>query len=208
MAGPSPSRPILRDRFDQKRHLVVSAAARVFADRGFHGTTIKDVAAETGLAVGGVYHYVGSKEELLVAVCNDLLDPLLYACDEVLAAHQDPEDRLRRVVAVWVRHVATHTANMVVFDQERHVIAKGRQWSEIRRRRKAFEELLDRLLADGEAAGAFAFADRDLARLALLGMVNHTAQWFRPRGRLSPEEVADGFCDLLLGRSVAPSSSA
>ena len=52
------------------------------------------------------------------------------------------------------------------------------------------------------ANDAFAFADRDLALRALLGMVNHTALWLRPRGRLSAEQVADGYVDLLLGSST------
>ena len=58
---------------------------------------------------------------------------------------------------------------------------------------------MDDVLARVEAGGEAAFADRRLAVSALLGMVNHTAQWYRPRGRLSPKEIAHGYVDLLLG---------
>jgi TetR/AcrR family transcriptional regulator, cholesterol catabolism regulator len=60
--------------------------------------------------------------------------------------------------------------------------------------------LVASVLARGAQSGLFSFDDRDLALRALLGMVNHTAQWFRPRGRLSAEQIADGYVDLLLGR--------
>jgi hypothetical protein len=88
---------------------------------------------------------------------------------------------------------------MRVFQQERHVLERGDQWRDVRRQRKAFEAVLAAVLARGEADGSFHFPDPDLALRALLGMVNHTVQWFRPRGRLTAEQVADGYVDLLLG---------
>jgi hypothetical protein len=86
---------------------------------------------------------------------------------------------------------------MLVFAQERHVIEREPRWRELRRRRKAFEQILDDVLARAERDGAMAFADRGLALLALLGMVNHTATWLRPRGRLSAEQIADGLFELI-----------
>jgi hypothetical protein len=78
------------------------------------------------------------------------------------------------------------------------VIEREPQWREVRRQRKRFEQILDDVLARGERDGAMAFPDRGLALRALLGMVNHTPQWLRPRGRLSAEQIADGYCDLML----------
>jgi len=87
---------------------------------------------------------------------------------------------------------------MLVFSQERQVIEREPQWRQVRRRRKEFEEILDDVLRRGEESGAMTFEDRGLTLLALLGMVNYTPQWLRPRGRLSPEEIADRYCDLIL----------
>ena len=78
------------------------------------------------------------------------------------------------------------------------MLERGAQWREVRRQRKAFEEVLAVVLARGEHDGTLHLADSDLALRALLGMVNHTAQWCRPRGRLTAEQVADGYVDLLL----------
>ena len=196
-----PTRPVLRERYETKRRAIVETAASVIAERGYHGTSIGDLAEATGLAAGGLYHYIGSKEQLLVAICDELMEPLLAEARELLDRPAPPEQHLRELVRLWVDHVARHRDHMLVFGQERHVLERGPQWRDVRARRKAFEVLLDDVLRRGEDAGDFAFADRGLALRALLGMVNHTATWFRPRGRLDAGEVADGFCDLLLGRA-------
>lgn len=190
-----PTRPALRARYDQRRQELVARAAEVIAERGFHATSVPDLVAATGLTAGGLYHYIGSKDELLGAICEDLMTPLL---EEVRAIDGPPQDRLRAFVRVWLRHVERHRHHVLVFQQERHVLEQGSQWRQVRRQRKEFEALLADVLADK----SFAFPDRDLALLALLGMVNHTALWLRPRGRLTAEQVADGYVDLLLGSST------
>ncbi|WP_187369061.1 TetR/AcrR family transcriptional regulator [Baekduia soli] len=194
-----PTRPALRERYERRRTEVVDAAAEVFARQGYHATSMQDLTDATGLAAGGLYHYIGSKAGLLVAICDELMVPLLAAARELRAQELAPEDELRGLVRMWVEHVGRHRAHMLVFQQERHVLEHEPQWRAVRASRKAFEDLLDDVLLRGERAGAFAFGDRRLALLALLGMVNHTPQWFRPRGRLTAEQVADGFVDLLLG---------
>ena len=197
MAAP-PTRPVLRDRYDRRRQAVVQQAARVFAERGYDQTSIQDLAEAIGLAAGGIYHYIGSKEQLLIRICDQLMDPLLDQAREVAASEADPEAQLRAIVRLWVAQVVEHRDHMLVFQQERHVIESGDQWRGVRSSRKQFErvvaDVLDRVLADGRLR----LSDRRLALSALLGMVNHTAQWFGPRGRLQVDQVADGYVDLLL----------
>ena len=199
-APPARSRPRLRARYDARRGEVLAAAARLFAERGFHATSMADLVDATGLTAGGLYHYIGSKDALLVAICDELMEPLLERARAIVAAGGTGEEQLRRVVREWTSHVGRNRAHMLVFNQERAVLERGSQWREVRRQRKAFEALLSGVLETGAADGTLAFADPDLALRALLGMVNHTAQWFRPRGRLTAEQVADGYVDLLLGR--------
>ena len=84
---------------------------------------------------------------------------------------------------------------MLVFLQERHVIDHGDQWLPVRRSRKRFEELVEAVLRGHVPTR---LGDRRLTLSALLGMVNHTAQWYRPRGRLDADAIADGYVDLIL----------
>ena len=190
-----PTRPALRERYDRRADEVVGAAARLFAERGFHATSMADLVAATGLTAGGLYHYIGSKDQLLVRICEQLMEPLLERVEAIVSSDLAPEDQLRAIVREWTAHVEAYRHHMRVFTQERHVLERGDQWREVRRQRKAFEELLAGVLARVDLPTG----DPDLVLRALLGMVNHTAQWFRPRGRLTAEQVADGYVDLILG---------
>ncbi|HEU4706019.1 MAG TPA: TetR/AcrR family transcriptional regulator [Solirubrobacterales bacterium] len=194
-----PTRPALRARYESRRGEVVGAAAKLFAERGYDGTSISELTAATGLAAGGLYHYIEGKDDLLIAICDELLEPLLARAREIVAAEAPPVTQLRELVEAWVEHVVAHRHHMLVFTQERQAIERQPRWRRVRSQRKAFEKILDEVLARGEADGSMTFADRRLSLLALLGMVNYTPQWVRPNGRLSAAEIADGYCEIVLG---------
>lgn len=204
-----PTRPALRARYDRRQDEVARAAAHVFAKRGYDQTSVQELTDDIGLAAGALYHYFPSKEQLLIRICDQLLDPLLALATSLAIRDNEPERQLRALVRLWVAHVVEHRDNMLVFQQERHLIERGEQWRGVRSSRKQFERVVDDVLARVLEAGGNRRWDRRLALYGLLGMVNHTAQWYRARGRLSPEEVADGYVDLLLcrGSLAEPRSS-
>ena len=177
---------------------VVAAAAAEFAQRGYHATSIEHLLAATKLTRGGLYHYIGGKHDLLVAVQRELLDPLIERARAVIAQTDDPEAQLRAVTREWVEHVESHRDHMVVFQAERRTVQTDPRWAKIVAARNEFEGLLEDIFARGEQAGRFAVQDRGLALLAFLGMVNHMPAWFDPAGRLSAAEVADRFCEVIL----------
>jgi AcrR family transcriptional regulator len=194
-----PTNPALGARYDRRRGEVLVEAARVFARHGYAETSVQQLSEELGIAAGGLYHYFESKQHLLVAICEQIMDPLLDRARELVDGPTPLGEQLRPLVRLWVSQVTDRRDHMLVFQQQRHVIDGGRAWREVRRSRKAFEGLVDDVLAREEAAGRMA-GDRRLVLSALLGMVNHTAQWYRPRGALSPQEIADGYVELLVGR--------
>lgn len=201
----APTRPLLKERFERRRAEVLDKCATVFAARGYGGAAIEDLSAATGLTAGGLYHYIGSKEEALFAIFSQLMDPLLADAREIEKAEGSAAERLRQLVRLWVGHVATHQEHMRVFNQERHILGRDpERWHDVRQARREFEELLGRMLAavaeEHAPSRETAKAEPDLAllRFALLGMVNHTAQWLRSDGRLSPVEIADGYWQLTM----------
>lgn len=194
-----PTRPALRARYDRRQQDVVVAAARLFAQRGYDQTSVPDLARELGLATGSLYHYFGSKEQLLIEICDQLMDPLLERARDLTTQDAPPERRLRDLVRLWVAHVVDHRDHMLVFQQQRHAIQHGAQWRSVRASRKAFEDLVADVLAELHSP-ADPPQKRRLLIAALLGMVNHTAQWYRPSGSLTAQEIADGYVDLLVGR--------
>jgi TetR/AcrR family transcriptional regulator, cholesterol catabolism regulator len=197
MAVAPPTRPALRRRYDRRQERVIQVAAELFAERGYDATSMNDLSDATGLAAGGLYHYIGSKKQLLFRICDELMEPLLEEARAIVATEVAAEEQLRELLRAWLEHIARHRHHMMVFQQERHLIERDPQWRTVRRQRKDFELIVDDLLERCERDGTLSFPDRALALRALLGMVNHTATWLRPRGRLSPTQIADGYMDLL-----------
>jgi AcrR family transcriptional regulator len=195
---PRAHRTALRERYDRRQAQVVLDAAAVFAARGYDQTSVPELALALGVAAGGLYHYFASKEELLIAICDQLMDPLLAEAKELMSTAQAPERQLRELVRLWVAHVIEHRDHMLVFQQERHVIEHGDQWRAVRDSRKRFERLLAGLLQRADDQALLRVHDTRLALSALLGMVNHIAQWHRPHGRLTATEIADGYINLIL----------
>ena len=120
-------------------------------------------------------------------------EPLLASARDLPDAGTEP-DRLRALLHLWVTHVANHRDNLLVFTQVRHAIDRGPAWRRVRAARKDFENLL------AAALERAAVPDPELRRLALLGMVNHLPQWYRPNGPLTPTQIADGWTDAILAR--------
>jgi len=185
-------------RWERKRREVVDISARLFAERGYRNTSIDDLVEATGLQRGGLYHYIDSKQHLLLLTHEELIEPLLVRAEEIAGSSAGPEEKLRELLRAWVAHVASHRDHMVVFNEERRLIEADPAWREVREARKHFEHVLDEVLRAGVRDGSFAIADVDIARMSILGIVNHMPQWLDPKGRLAPESVADRGADLLL----------
>jgi AcrR family transcriptional regulator len=195
MASP-PVTPALRAKYDRRRAQLVLDAAAVFARTGYDQTSVAQLTDELDLAAGGLYHYFAGKEQLLIGICDELMEPLLALARDIVAEDAPAAERLRTLVRAWVAHVVTHRDHMLVFQQERHVIEDGPQWKAVRDSRKAFERLVERLLGeaidDGDAPG-----DMRLLHTAFLGQVYHTPHGYRPDGRLDVDALADGYVALV-----------
>lgn len=193
-----PSRPALQERYDRRRLAMVSTAAAVFASQGYEQTTMQDLAGSMGLATGALYHYFGSKEQLLMAIFDQLAEPILSRAREISLSDEPPADRLRALVRIWVEHVIEYRDHVLVFQQQRHMIEAQPQWRRVLDNHKAFRRIVGQTL-DELHAGSRSARDPRLDIGALLGMVNHTPTWYRPGGELTPEEIADGYLGLFLG---------
>lgn len=195
-----PERPTLGAKYDRRRQEVVDQAAAVFAERGYAETSVQQLSEALGIAAGGIYHYFGGKQELLIAIATQVMDPLLDDARTLVAETRDdadPQELLRSVLHMWVAQVVARRDHMLVFQQQRHAVDTSPEWRDVRRTRKAFEQLVDGLLTRLGEEGVLR-GDRRLVLATLLGAVNHTAQWYRPRGPLSPGAIADGYFALVV----------
>jgi AcrR family transcriptional regulator len=192
-------------RFDARRTEIVDIAARLFAAHGYHATSVDDLCEATNLKRGGLYHYIGSKEELLYAIHERFIEPLLASAHAVEARGASPEATLRGLSHVLMDVIADFNDQVTVFLHEWRSVAdkQSERAQRVRQARHDFESVIERTLERGVADGSFVPRKPALAVLAFLGMINYAYQWYRPDGDYTAGEVADVFCDIyLLGTSI------
>lgn len=182
---------------------IVGAAADVFARRGYHQASVREIARAADLSLAGLYHYVGGKEELLFLVLDDALGTLLATLDQALAEAPTPETRLLALVRTHLDFGFRHAAALKIVNRDWELLAEPRR-SEIAARRRAYLErglaVLRELAPDGSAAELLS------ATNLLLGMLNGIATHPFLRSpadadALAPE-VGALFLHGFLGRGV------
>jgi AcrR family transcriptional regulator len=173
------------------------AAVQLFADKGFYGTGIRDLAQEAGISSASLYHYMGTKEELLAGIMRECLDRLLLGAHRVTDGVADPRHRLASLVALHVLAHAIQPAETRVVDNEVHALsAVTRQ--QIVALRDEYEQLWATTIDDGLRDGAFATGEPAVTRLALLEMCSGVARWYSPRGPLELDRLAGHYIRLAL----------
>ncbi|HYH28029.1 MAG TPA: TetR family transcriptional regulator [Actinomycetota bacterium] len=180
-----------------RRQEILDAAIELFSDRGYHGTSVRDIASETGMLSGSLYAHIRSKEDLLHEIVTRAAEQFLSGVEEAVAADAPPAEKLRRALRAHVRVVAGSVDEARVFLHEWRALT-GERLEEVRALRARYEELWTRIVDAGVAQGAFRAADPRFARLLVLSAANWTYTWYDPEGPLGPDEVADRFADLVL----------
>ena len=184
--------------YDQRLETLLAAAAKTFAERGYHATSMRDLARASGFSLAGMYHYMESKEELLFQIQDRCFALVLEGAHEALADDSDPESRLRAFIQHHVTFFAAHMDEMKVLAHEEAELT-GTMRAQIRRRKKEYVGLLEALL--GDVPGAH--ADPHLAAYALFGMMNWIYTWYHPAGPTSPATLAEELASLFLDGYIA-----
>ncbi len=199
-----PARPRPRARYDAKRLELIDIAAGLYARRGYHATSIDDLVGATGLQRGGLYHYIDGKQDLLVAIHERFIEPLLVASRAICAESLPPEAAVRRLARALMDAIATYHDHVTVFLNDWSAIDEGPGWRRIQDARREFETIVESVLAEGDRQRVFSIAETRLATMAFLGMINYSYQWYDPAGPLSPDELAERLVHIFLTGVVAP----
>lgn len=177
---------------------LLDQAAALFAERGFSGTTLQDIADAMGLSRPALYRYVSSKEEILA----ELVAGVSKETARALAAirKRDDLDAIGRLEAA-VRDMALRTATNPLRFRVLVLSEADLPAAVAPAHHRAKRNVLDHLVAmvdDAVRAGALRAVDEHVAVFFLLGAVNWVAWWYEPGGRLSPEQLADAMVDVVL----------
>lgn len=182
-----------RSRRDQVFH----AAGVLFHKKGYHATTIRDIADEAGMLSGSLYAHIRTKEDLLFEITDGVADHFLTAVKTVAESDALPPQKLRQALAAHLRVIAAHLDGASVFMNEWKVLSPTRR-AVIQEKRDAYEAVWARILADGAESGVFHGQHLRYARMVLLSVANWSYQWFDPLGSLTPDEVAERLVGVIL----------
>jgi AcrR family transcriptional regulator len=180
-----------------RRLTIIDTSARVFAQSGYHGTGIAELCEANELGKGALYHYIGSKEALLAAITDLVMDEVLIGVDRVAATGGSAIERLRMLGHEYLDIVVRYPDHVWVLLHEFPALT-GERASDFHKRRHAFESAVEQILRDGVAAGELRKLDPRLAALSWLGMHNHAYLWLHPGGRWSAKHVAAEFAGIFL----------
>jgi AcrR family transcriptional regulator len=176
---------------------IIQAAAQIFRQKGYHGTSMQDIADAVQLQKASLYHHITGKQEILVSILDHALDLMIDDLENVIASDASPAEQLRRAMFTYVSRLADEADLAAVLLLEHRSLDDKARASHIRRRDR-FESLWRAIIQRGIERGEFRPQDPRLATFALLGVLNWTITWFKPEGEFSPEQIADLYADLFL----------
>lgn len=169
---------------------ILAAAAKAFREKGYHGTSVRDIAESVGLLKGSLYHYIRSKEELLARLFEGALGGTMTDLEAIAARDARPSERLREMVRAYVDAVTANLDAVAIYLREWRALPAP-ELARVRARRRAMRTLFEDVIAEGIRTKEFVPGDAKLSALAILGMCNWIYEWYRPRGRLRAPQLAD-----------------
>ena len=172
-----------------KRERILDEAAKLIAERGYHGTTIDAIAEKFGATKPFIYYHFKSKGDLLVEICQRGTVRALQAADRAISTDGGPWERLDQFVTDFTSiALESHEYVAVYFREEINLPPLHAE--RINKMRKEIDRKLTRLLEEGIRAGKFKVEDPQMCCLVIAGMVSYAFAWYREGGRLSTDQIA------------------
>lgn len=190
--------PIVTDTSRPRRAELTRAAARLFSERGYHGTSMQHLGDAMGIQRGSLYAHIGSKEELLYDVVEAGAAHFLERAEQAYSFGGPADVRLRKLLIGHIETAIEHLDAATVFLNEWRYLSEARR-AEIKAKRDRYEHIVRDIIEDGIIAGEFR-PDADVAFAArlVLSAGNWTFAWYRPDGELGATEIGERFADLVL----------
>jgi AcrR family transcriptional regulator len=195
-----PSSPS-RARIDDVRDVALT----LFAERGYHGTTMSQIAGVLGVRVATLYSHIRSKQGLLGEIFIETTNAVWADHERAIAGVEDITERLRRSIEAYALRHATHRRQALVVHRDLSALDEPARSPVIAKRRQ-HEHAIRQLIADGIEAGAFAVRSATMASFAILEMSVSIASWFREDGKLSAEAIARQYGEFALSIAAGGTS--
>jgi len=205
-ASPWASTPDREQQREAKRQAVLQAAAELFNERGFHATSLDDIAARLNVSKPTLYYYVKNKDEILLQCVSQGLEMTLEGIEASRQAGGNAVDQLRACMQVYAGIVTQPFGMCLIRVGDEEVPEPSR--TELRRMKSEIDHAFRRLVAQGVEEGSLAPCDPKMSAFVIAGALSWIGRWYQPGGDYTPEQIAQQcittLCDGVLRRGDAP----
>jgi len=187
-----------QSRYDQKLEHILRTSARIFAEKSYHSTSMRDISRATGVSLAGLYHYCKSKEELLFLIQDHCFGRVVDRLEERIKGVSDPLEKLRVLIDNHLCFFAANMAEMKVLSHEAESLA-GDLHSQVATKKERYARLARKILREIQDNGTRKpRVDLTVATYALFGMMNWIYNWYDSSGKLSVNQLVDNITQLFL----------
>ena len=182
----------------RRQQEIMDAAAAVFAEKGFHGASTRDIADRLGIQQAGIYYYFKSKEAALAEVCRIGVEAFFERATAIAESNSTPAEKLASAVVAHLQPFQNMPNYVEVFHSERRYLARDAR-KPVRTLARKYEKLLEGLFRSGVEDGSFrADLDCRLATLAMLGLCNSVMQWYRAENCNDIDDIARQYATIIV----------
>lgn len=178
------------------RETILANAAKLFAERGFEGASLQDVAAAVGISKAAVYHYFPTKQVIYDEIVIDLLKGLRQHVVERVDKSSDFGDQLRQLMLAHAEFFESHYTEFVTLLHGFGGLTRNIDRGQVNARDE-YEKLLRQLMTDAKESGALTVGDPASVTRGILSMLNWMARWYTPGGRMSARQIAEEYFELI-----------
>jgi AcrR family transcriptional regulator len=183
-----------RSAYDEKLKSILRTAAGIFAEKGYHQASIRDISRATGVSLSGLYYYFQSKEELLFLIQEHAFGTLLANLDAMLAGVDDPHRQIRIIIENHLRFFVNNMAEMKVLSHEAESLT-GELRARVSAKKRRLTEIVARVLSELRPDGDL---DLRVSVFSLFGMMNWLYNWYRPERDVPVSQLAEQMSRLFL----------
>ncbi|MFC2948037.1 TetR/AcrR family transcriptional regulator [Virgibacillus sediminis] len=181
----------------KKKEEILKSAVTIIAEKGYHATTMEDIAAKLLMTKGSVYYYFKDKQDLLYQSYKMLLERSIENMKAIKMEVPATEEKLRRIMAAHIDYLITERFGFEA-GMKPEQFFEGEQLDTILELRSLYAEGLDEIILEGIDSGYFDNVDIKIARNIILGAMNWVIQWYKSEGEKDQKEIADSISEYLM----------
>ena len=168
---------------------------RLFAQKGYHNTSMREIARDLGMNQSSLYHYFDSKEDILYALLNDAIDDALGTLEEICGSDLSPHGKLNQVLSFYTNYYAGDQDRLRLLVNEQGNLGNEYRQVLIEKERR-YVRLIQSILKDLADEGRMKTIPPSVAAFAFFGMVHYTIKWYDKNGPVKSGELADYFLEI------------